>query len=248
MARHESSRWRLSHGWLRGEDWWGDPVSNNFTRTDMLLHPWVKSMTETVPPEENIIGDMYIVAPGGMGDWEGHDNELAVVTENGWLFCKPLQKGLRIGSEAPAGWYFWKGDIYGWAPEGDVVEVPPAPQGTRYDVIMSVGYEAEPLEMMPLFTAPEDMRWPDGAPESNGRCMKAPTGVVEIDVWRNPTAPGVGEKIGIIRFITTSTQAEFIVEGTKEIPKGTLIAAQMPENLPDAFSVYSITLRFLLNN
>lgn len=249
MSRHESVRYKLSYGWLRGEDWWGDPVSDNFVRTDMLLHPWVKSMVEHAPPEVFSIGDMFIV--GGItgdatGDWENHETELAIATENGWVFCKPT-KGVRIGSEAPAGWYFWKDDVDGWQPEENVFPVPPTPEGSRYDVILSVGYEAEPLEIMPLFTAPQDMTWRDTAVDSVGRCMASPISTVDIAIFRNMTAPGEGEQIGIVRFSPDSTQAGFIVAGDKAIPKGTMVVAQMPEDLPAGFSVFTATMRFTLN-
>lgn len=239
MARHITERWKISYGWLRGEDYWGDPVSDNFVRIDMLLHPWVLSTVEVVPPQASPAGAMYIVGTGGTGAWEGRDNNLAIFTEFGWVFCEPLVKGIRVGSEAPAGWLFWNGTA--WVDEANVAPDPPAIDGTKYDITFSVGFEAEPLETVAVVPIVEDMVLAAGAIESYGRTESPPASVVRIALMRNFT-----EQVGTIQFIPGSVQAEFIVTGDKQFPRGSALSFKMPDAVPDYFRNYGATLRFHL--
>jgi hypothetical protein len=241
MARHESARYKLSYGWLRGEDWWGDPVSDNFVRTDLLLHPWVKELNATVPPEANAIAAMYIIGAGAIGAWAGHANELAVYTEKGWIFCKPT-KGVRVGCEAPAGWFWW--NELEWTSEANVDPNPPPLQGTRYDVVLWVGFEAEPNETVGGIPLPEDMTLPNGGGGvCVGRCETAPTAPVHIAVMRNYV-----DQIGTISFIPGSVEAGFTIIGDKPFAKGQALSFKMPSELPDYFRNYGATLRLILNN
>jgi hypothetical protein len=241
MARHESARYKLSYGWLRGEDWWGDPVSDNFVRTDMLLHPWVLELNAVTPPEANTIGAMYIIGVGATGDWEGQDNDLAIFTEAGWIFCTPT-KGVRIGCAAPAGWFFWNG--IEWTTEANVDPNPPPLQGTRYDVVMYVGFEGEPGETIGGACLPEDMTLPDGGGDmAVGRAKQAPNSPVNIAIMRNYV-----EQIGTVSFVPGSVDATFTIVGDKPFAKGQTVSFVLPAVLPDFWRDYTVTLRFLLNN
>lgn len=237
MPRHESSRLKLSFGWLRGEDWWGDPVSDNFTRLDMLVNPYVLSMTEPEPPSLLTIGDMYIVPIGGTGVWNGHDNDLAVVTEDGWLYCTPT-KGVRARLNDPEGW-IWFNDLT-WIPEDQNGNVDPSPLGTRYDVAVFVGYEAEPREVVMAFTVPQSMTLPNGAPGSVGRGISEPTGIMRLAVKRN------GTDVGTITFAPGSVIATITVVGDKAFAAGNLLTVHVPDDPPPGFQNYSATLRLLL--
>lgn len=238
MARQETSRYKLSYGWLRGEDWWGDPVSDNFVRTDLLLHPFALSITEPAPPLGVTIGDTFLVPPGGNGAWLGHDNDLAIITEFGWVFCTP-QRGVRIGV-LDLDWYWFDG--VQWVPEGAISGTPPALLGIRYDIAVSVGYEADPLEVLLAFTIPEAMTWPNLAPASVGRSLTAPLSILRLGVQRN------GADVGTITFNPGSVQATFSVVGNKAFAAGDLLSVHMPVTPPDGFENYSATLRLTLNN
>lgn len=248
MPRHDSSRLKLSYGWLRGEDFWGDPVSNNFRQIDILLHPYVISMTETTPPINGLtIGDMYLVPVGAVLDWEGHENELAVYggddmfAYNGakWAFCKPT-RGVRARLSNPGSWIWFDGDE--WFDESQDGVTPPAPQGTRYDIAMSVGYEAEPSEVLLVFAVPEAMTLPGGAAGSSARCAVAPLGIMRLAVKRN------GADVGTIAFAPNSVKGEFTVVGNKAFAAGDLLTIHMPDSPPSGFQNYSVTLRLLLQN
>lgn len=238
MPRHETSRLKLSHGWLRGEDWWGTPVSDNFIKIDMLLNPVIASMTEIRPPLNGLkVGHMFIVAAGGEGDWLGHDGELAVLSPDGWIFAVPT-KGVRARLESPAGWIWFSGEV--WLGEDQNEVESPAPLGTRYDVSVSIGYEAEPHEVLLTFTVPEAMTLPNGAPGSMGRCLVTPMGILRLLVKRN------GADVGTITFVPNNVRAEFSVVGDKTFAAGDLLSVHMPELPPSGFENYSATLRLIL--
>lgn len=238
MPRHESSRLKLSYGWLRGEDWWGDPVSDNFTKLDMLTHPFVLSITETVAPLNVTIGDMYIVGVGATGDWGGHDNDLAVITEDGWMYCTPV-KGVRVGVLS-LGWYWFNGTE--WEDEAGVAGELPTPLGSRYDIAMFVTFEAFPTEIVLVFTVPEAMTLVNGATDSVGRAVSAPTGIMRLAMKRN------GTDIGTITYTSGSVMAEFTVVGDKVFAPGDLLTVHVPANPPAGFNNYSATIRMTLNN
>lgn len=240
MSRHESARWKFSYGWLRGEDWWGDPVSDNFVKMDMLLHPWVQSMGENSPPATSAIGTMYIVGGNPVAAWLNHANDMAVYTENGWVFCRPLVKGIRVGSEAPAGWFYWNGNE--WVGEDKNQSAPPEQDGQFYDIVMWVGFAAEPLEDIGGMSVPEDMTLPGGALDSVSRCEQPPDIDVVISVMRNFT-----EQVGTITFSPGSTTAVFAVNGDKIFAKQQTISFLTPTTMPDFFRNYTATLRLRLN-
>lgn len=242
MPRHESVRHKLSHGWLRGEDYWGDPVSDNFTKIDMLMHPCVKSMTETTPPVNGLtIGDMYLVPVDAILAWEGHENDLAVFvdsgSESGWIFCKP-QRGVRVRLDNPDSWMWFNGE--GWYDESQNGIDAPAPQGTRYDVTVSVSYEAEPGEVLLVMPMPEAMTLPTGAVGSVGRSMGAPIGILRLVLKRN------GSEIGTIVFAPNSVVAQFNVVGNKVFAAGDLLTLHMSETPPSGFQNYAVTMRLHL--
>ena len=158
MPRKEASRFKLSYGWIRAEDWWGDPVSQNFVLIDMLLHPYVLSMTQSVPPLNGVlIGDMYIVAGNAGGAWTGKEDHLAVYNGTEWVFAQPT-RGVRVRLDNPAGWYWFNG--LEWIDESQNSGTSPVPSGSKYDVALSVTFEAAPGEVVGVFTMPEAMTLP----------------------------------------------------------------------------------------
>jgi len=64
-------------------------------RIDMLLHGAAESVDVAVPPPSPSLGTCWIVASGGIDDWDGQDGALACWTEGGWRFVAP-QVGLTL--------------------------------------------------------------------------------------------------------------------------------------------------------
>ena len=67
-------------------------------RLDRWVHPRVESRTVTAPPADPADGALYIVPPGGAGDWSGRDGEIAE-WQGRWTFLS-----------APAGLLAWIAD------------------------------------------------------------------------------------------------------------------------------------------
>ncbi|MGE4429149.1 MAG: DUF2793 domain-containing protein [Sphingobium sp.] len=82
---------------------------------DMLLHPLAQSMALSVPPESALPGQCWIVAEGGSGAWEGHDDDLAAFTSGGWRFVAP-REGMRVTVAGEGGACHYDGAQ--WVPDG----------------------------------------------------------------------------------------------------------------------------------
>jgi hypothetical protein len=57
---------------------------------DVFVQPVAKSRSVQSPPGA-IEADVYIVAAGGLGDWAGHDDEIAFVQDGQWRFFPPRE-------------------------------------------------------------------------------------------------------------------------------------------------------------
>lgn len=238
MPRQETARLKLSQGWLRGEDWWGDPVSANFILLDMLLNPVIESLTEVNPASVNAsVGDMYIVGAGGVGAWLDRDAQLALRTVAGWIFALPTE-GVRARLKNPASWIWYTGTE--WLREDQDNNVPAPLLGTRYDIAMSVGYEPEAGETLLVFTVPETMTLPASAAGSWGRAVTPPNGILRLAIRRN------GSDVGTITFAQNSVRAIFTVQGDKPFATGDLLTVHMPDSPPPGFANYGATLRLIL--
>jgi len=237
MPKQLSERFDLAHGWIRGEDWWGDPVSANFVTLDMLVHPYVESMTETMPPAEPEDGQMWVVAVGAGDTWAGHDNDLTIKTPSGWAYCTPT-RGVRIGCANPEGWFWFNGTA--WVTEEQTGEFPSPALGTRYDVALSVGYEPDSNETLLVFTIPEAMRLPNGAYGSTGRIMANAGAIVHLPIRRN------GADVGTISFSPSNPNAVIQVVGDKIFAAGDMLTVHAPPAVPDYFMNFGVTLRLLL--
>lgn len=239
MPEQKTHRSRLSQGWLRGEDFWGDPVSDNFIKTDLLLHPYVLSTTLTDAPL-SALGDMHIVAPGATGEWINHDNELAILGDDGWVFFTPY-KGVEVRTASPWGKLWWTGEIW----QDVTILDPSAPlQGTRYDVNVSVGFEAEPRETLVVFPIPQPMTLPTGAAGSTARCVTPPTSPVVISIRRGAT---VNTQVGTLTFADNSSFGTYNVPTNALFAKDDLLTFVMPDNPPIGFSNFGMLLRLLLS-
>lgn len=56
---------------------------------DAVVQLAVLDRTQSAPPVAPEAGARYIVAGTGTSDWFGHDREIALYTENGWIFAVP---------------------------------------------------------------------------------------------------------------------------------------------------------------
>lgn len=239
MPRQETSRFRFSQGWLRGEDWWGDPVSANFILLDVMLGTVIESMTERAPPSaaDVVVGDMFIVADNATDAWEGHEGQIAALTMAGWRFVTPVD-GVRARLKSPAGWIWFNGEK--WLREDQNDDTPIPILGTRYDVALSVGYEAEAGETLLVVAIPEPMTLPAAAVGSWGRCVTPPNGIVRLIIRRN------GSDVGTITFAANSARATFAVQSDRSFAAGDLLTIHVPDNPPAGFANYGATLRFIL--
>lgn len=66
---------------------------------DAIVQLSVLSRAVNTPPAAPISGERYLVTTGGTGDWAGHDDELALFLDGGWLFRTP-REGWRMWVEA----------------------------------------------------------------------------------------------------------------------------------------------------
>lgn len=238
MPRQESPRLKFSYGWLRGEDWWGDPVSDNFVRIDMLLNPVIVSKSEVSPPAGGVaVGDMFIVAGEGAGAWAERGGQLAMRTAAGWAFATPT-RGVRARLNNPSGWIWFTGQE--WLDEGSSGDTPTPILGTRYDIALSVGFEAEPLEALMMFVVPEPMTLPPSAVGSRGRYLEAPAGIVRLVIRRN------GADVGTITFAPNNVNSIFTVMTAVEFATNDILSIHTPDVMPVGFKNYGATLRLIL--
>ena len=59
------------------------------TRIDALLHPIVEAVAPATLPVAPQPGQGWVVGAGATGDWSGHYGDIAVSSENGWIFIAP---------------------------------------------------------------------------------------------------------------------------------------------------------------
>lgn len=69
----------------------------------------VLDIVTTTPPVSPTLGDQYLVAVGGTGDWSGHDEEIATYTARGWEFSA-VEIGRLIYNEDTDTYYRKKAD------------------------------------------------------------------------------------------------------------------------------------------
>ncbi len=69
-------------------------VNEALLLADMLLHPVVQGSI-TAAPDTPAIGMGWLVAAGATGTFAGHDDAMAVWTEGGWRFARPVP-GMKV--------------------------------------------------------------------------------------------------------------------------------------------------------
>lgn len=74
-------------------------VNEALARLDAVAQMQVLADDLTSPPGLPVDGEAYVVGAAATGDWAGHDGELAVFSNGGWVFLMPK-----------AGWRAWNID------------------------------------------------------------------------------------------------------------------------------------------
>lgn len=236
MPRKDTPRFGLAYGWLRGEDWWGDPTSANRVVTDLLLHPAPISNTVTEPPPDAEEGDHYIVPPGALGAWQNRDNSLAMMVEGKWVFVKPTY-GLRVRIRSLGIFAWWNGET--WEPEA-VSPLQDPEIGTRYDVSISVGYGPDPGETLLVLPIVQRMTLPADAPESLATIVSPPSSLVQLAIMRN------GSQVGTVTFSASSFNGTINVPSDAVFAQGDRLRVVCPMKLPNRFENFGIVLRMSL--
>lgn len=253
VPRKDTPRLNSAYGWLRGEDWWGDPTSYNRLLYDSLFHPSVISMTATAPPAAAEPGDQYIVAAGAEGIWEGHENYLAMLVESdldnfeahlaalvveGWLLIPPFD-GLRVRARDIGQFVYWNAEYEQWLAE-PVSAVPDPDEGTRYDIAMSVGYAPEPGETLLVLPIVLPMLLGMGAPGSRATIITPPSQGVQLPIMRN------GGQVGTLVFGTSSFDGVFNIAETVQFAPGDRLRVVCPPILPAGLENFGMVLRMTL--
>ena len=83
-------------------------VNEALTRLDGLMQLRLLSVTGATPPLSPQEGDAYGVAASAVNDWAGHDGEIAVFANGGWVFV-PVSLGMRAYIADQNGWAGYDG-------------------------------------------------------------------------------------------------------------------------------------------
>jgi hypothetical protein len=99
-------------------------MNEALARLDAAAQLRLVSTTETVPPVGVADGTAYAVATGGVNDWDGHDGDIAVFANGGWVFMTP-KSGWRAWVESDADFalfdgFSWHTSALGFSPRSGV--------------------------------------------------------------------------------------------------------------------------------
>ncbi|AJE46413.1 DUF2793 domain-containing protein [Celeribacter indicus] len=78
-------------------------VNEALARLDGLVQLSLKSVTAGTPPATAAEGDAYGVGPGAVNGWAGHEGEIALFVNGGWVFL-PARRGMRAYVADQRGW------------------------------------------------------------------------------------------------------------------------------------------------
>lgn len=241
MAKKVGPNQGLNYGWVRGEDFWGGPVNDDFVMLDTLLHPYVTSMTFTAPPAEVEEGDRYIIGQNATGQWSGHDGDLTAFVEGAWLFFKP-RKGWRFRLESTNQFVWYNGT--NWQDEytgEDPVDPGPDPsiKPTAYDIAVTVSdslYADEAIVHLPILDA---LMLPANMAGSSLDMIAASTVYAQMRVQRN------GQNVGTITVDIGSYSATFATAGGNAVPfgKGDKLTIRGPSTAVTALKDFGFVIR-----
>lgn len=234
MPRQESPRLAISYGWLRGEDYWGDPMSTNMLLADALTHPYARSMSENAPPLGVSIGDQYILTSEPEGEWIDYPLALATYhgTEKGWFFVNAF-RGLRVDVE-DIGFVFFDGSR--WILETETHGEDPI-EGTRYDISLSVGYAPSPGETLLYLPLAVSLLLPADGEGSVASARNPPEHIVSFSIRRN------GAEVGMLTFEPSSFTGTFTIPNAVVMGPSDRFEIVCPMSMPPGFGVFGATFR-----
>lgn len=235
MPRQIAPRQKISYGWVRGEDFWGDPMSDNMVYTDAMLHPAPESMTQGIPPASPVDGVQFIIPYGAQYEWENYANHLTMAIKGQWVFFEPFY-GLRARVKDYT--FVWFNGT-NWVPE-PAGNPQPIETARRYDVAMSVGYSPEPQETLLMLPIIEPMRLDAGATRSLATAVTPPPHPANLEIYRN------GTQIGTVVFSPLAFNATFLVPMEITFGIGDRLRVITSTGFPEAFGDFGMTLRMSL--
>lgn len=101
---YENKNVGLTSGWSTYECGWGDAVNQNFLVLDTLVQAQSKGFAKE-PPENNEIGDAYLVDSESTGLFAGHENSLAIYDmTNKFVFVTP-KNGWKVFNQTDKKYY-----------------------------------------------------------------------------------------------------------------------------------------------
>ena len=83
-------------------------LNESLRALDGVLHISVRDRDLNAPPSNPVEGNRYLVGDTATGDWAGHDGELSLFADGGWLFFVP-QTGWQIWVEDEAQFLIYDG-------------------------------------------------------------------------------------------------------------------------------------------
>lgn len=232
MPKKSTPRFKFAYGWLRGEDYWGDPTSVNRVMHDALLHPYIISMTTPTPPTAPNQGDQYIIPLDATDDWEDETSNMAIWVEDTWIIIE-MVPGVRVMVTGLGPWWF---DGTDWLHE-PIPESTPG-QGTRYDIAVSVGFPPEAGDTLLLLPLPQAMSLPVDAVGSYAVVDSPPPTEVVLSVLRN------GVQVATVKFEPLNFNGIISVPAEVLFAPGDKIKVTCPAvTLPPGFQDFGIMLR-----
>ncbi len=181
-------------------------VNEALVRVDASAQMVLQSADQTAPPGVASEGDCHGVAAGATGDWAGHDGEVAIRSNGGWVFVA-ARRGWRAfivdrGIWAAFDGTFWRDGALAWSVHG---------AATRHEVIetdhvLSAGATDTVAAALPAGSVVVGV---------TGRVITAITGT--LSAWRigvagsdNRYGAGIGLSAGAwVRGLTSSPQAYY---------------------------------------
>lgn len=102
-----AARFGIKHGYVDGDNGWGAGVNYDLALLDVMLNPYLLSITTTTPPTTPTDGDSYYVPTAGVTDplWSSHTGKIAAYQNGQWNYYT-VPSGLRAFVVDTAAFYY----------------------------------------------------------------------------------------------------------------------------------------------
>lgn len=166
-------------------------------------------------------GDVFIVSPTPLGDWDDHPNEIAYYS-NGLKFIVPFEGTFAFNMDTEELLVFSSSDGWTVTTLGDpTVVAQPYVVGATFNGVPSAS------QVIMRHPVPIDVDFATGLPDSQGFAEIAATATTDFDIQKN------GVSIGTMRFAAAGTVATFIFAGDVSFVAGDVLTVIAPAS-PDA--------------